>query len=260
MPLEARDVSYRFPGSGRPEAVAGVTLRLEPGERLAVIGPNGSGKSTLLRLLAGLLTPTSGSVELETQPLTRLRPAALASRLAYIPQTPRLAFPFDLHRFVGFGRHAFGGHGLSGHIAGALQAVDLADRAHEPVGTLSQGQQQRASIARALCQLAGEAAGVSRVLIADEPTAALDPRHDREIMELFRRLSERGTALIASLHDLAAAAGFDRVLVMGPDGRPIALDTPEAALSPDPLRAAFGIGFEAIRSDAGEIRAIVTVG
>lgn len=259
MTLTAEELGLRYPTQRDRPALRALTLRLDPGERLAVVGPNGSGKSTLLRLLAGLLTPTTGCASLDGRPVHTLPAAHRAARIAYVPQSPSLAFAFDVARFVAFGRHALGRRGLADHVRGALEAVDLADRADEPLGVLSQGQRQRASIARALCQIADPPAG-GALLLADEPTASLDPRHTAEIMRVFHGLRGRGITVIAALHDLAAAAEFDRVLLLGPDGAALADGPPEQALAPEPLRAAFGIDFERLLGRDGRLRALTPLG
>jgi iron complex transport system ATP-binding protein len=128
------------------------------------------------------------------------------------------------------------------------------------MGELSVGQRQRASIARALCQLDDATSpGVTRALLADEPTAALDPRHALEALAIFHQLARDGIAVVAVLHDLAAVAAFDRVLLLGEGGLPIASGTPEQVLTDAPLRSAFGVGFERITSPGGRLAGLVPV-
>ena len=248
--LSALDLEFTF---GSRPVLRGVDLHAEPGTRTALIGPNGSGKSTLLRLLGGHLVPTGGAATLAGSPVSNFAPRDRAKHIAIVPQSVSLAFPFTVARFVSFGRHTLGRAGVDAAVARALQRVDLTDRARDPVGELSQGQQQRASIARALCQLSGMPRG-DRFLLADEPTASLDPAHTLIVRSLFYELAQDGVGVIAALHDLGAAAAFDRVLLLGSDGSTIANGSTEDVLADTPLRAAFGIGFDRLADASGEIR------
>ncbi|MEO0630669.1 MAG: ATP-binding cassette domain-containing protein, partial [Planctomycetota bacterium] len=217
---------------------------------------NGSGKSTLLRLLGGHLTPGAGCVTLDGSHVTSLATRHRARHIAIVPQSVSLAFPFTVARFVEFGRHALGRKGIDAAVAEALERVDLAGRADDPVGELSQGQQQRASIARALCQISGMPDG-GRYLLADEPTASLDPAHTLLVGSLFDELAGSGVAVVAALHDLGAASTFDRVLLLGSDGSPIAAGSPEDVLAEKPLREAFGIRFDRLLDPSGTVRALI---
>lgn len=251
--LATRDLGFSF---GSRPVLTGVDLDAQPGTRTALIGPNGSGKSTLLRLLGGHLTPDTGSVTLNDSQVTSLAPRDRAKRIAIVPQSVSLVFPFTVARFVEFGRHALGRKGIDTAVAGALERVDLADRADDPVGELSQGQQQRASIARALCQISGMPPG-DRYLLADEPTASLDPAHTLLVGSLFDELATSGVAVVAALHDLGAASAFDRVLLLGSDGSPIASGSPGDVLAEKPLLEAFGIAFDRLLDASGTVRALV---
>jgi iron complex transport system ATP-binding protein len=251
--LAARDLGFSF---GARPVLRGVTLGIDPGTRTAVVGPNGSGKSTLLRLLGGHLRPASGEVLLDGVAVSSMVPARRARRVAIVPQSVALAFPFGVARFVAFGRHALGTRDLQHAVAEALDRVGLAERADDPLGELSQGQQQRASIARALCQLSGMPAG-ERYLLADEPTASLDPAHTRLIGSVLGDLAREGVGVAAALHDLGAASSFDRVVLLGERGSLIAAGPPERVLADEPLQRAFGVAFERLRNRAGELAALV---
>ncbi|MEL6498942.1 MAG: ABC transporter ATP-binding protein [Planctomycetota bacterium] len=250
--LAARDLTFAF---GPRQAVRRVGLTVESGSRVAIVGPNGSGKSTLLRLLGGHLSPTSGSVLLGASPVSALPPKRRARHIAIVPQALSLAFPFSVARFVAFGRHALDRSTSEEAVRDALDRVSLASRADDPVGELSQGQQQRASIARALCQLSGMPPG-DRYLLADEPTASLDPAHALPVQALFRELADDGVAVVAALHDLAAASDFSSVLLMGANGVPVAQGVPDSVLTDQPLRDAFGVAFRHHRDESGRTVAI----
>ena len=245
--LAARDVTVRLGGAA---VVEGASLTLHGGELVAMVGPNGAGKTTLMRALAGLV-PADGSITLGGRPLGALKPRERARAVAYLPQGHVFHWPMSVESIVMLGRapHA---DAFSTTSAGDRAAVEqaltttetriFADRA---VTTLSGGEKARVALARALATQAP-------VLLADEPTAALDPRHQLTVMELLRAAAHAGNAVLAIMHDLTLAARFaDRVLVMD-RGRIVADALPAEALAPERLAAVFGI--EAVSVDVGNKR------
>ncbi|HED54952.1 MAG TPA: ABC transporter ATP-binding protein [Phycisphaerales bacterium] len=247
------DFAYR---RGHP-VLSGISLTIHPGRVVALLGPNGSGKTTLLRLLAGMIKPQAGSITIDGHQTHELNAHDRAQRLAYVPQNPALAFPFDLSRYVGFGRFALGNQDKVERVRRAIDRLDLTHKAHEPVGELSAGQRQRAAIARALCQLGEEPApGFTRILLADEPTASLDPKHVVRVMELLKDLKEIGVGVVLVLHDLASAARWaDHAILLDSAGTLLTEGTPDNALNDDSLQRAFGIGFQRIERE-GELLAL----
>ncbi|MGL4239646.1 MAG: phosphonate ABC transporter ATP-binding protein [Beijerinckiaceae bacterium] len=221
--LEVRGLTKAF---GPVAALRGVSLTVRPGEFVAVLGPSGSGKSTLFRCVTRLTEPDSGEVHLNGRPLHDLRGGALRDArrdIGVVFQqfnlirrrsalenvlTGRLA-RLPLWR-VALGR--FGQHDTA-RAARALAAVGLAAARDQRADTLSGGQQQRVAIARALAQ-------ESRLLLADEPVASLDPDTARSVLTLMRELVRReGLAVLCTLHQPHLAEEFgDRVLSMT-DGR-----------------------------------------
>lgn len=247
MPLAARDVTYSY-RPGRP-ILSGVSVEVLPGSITALIGPNGGGKSTLLRLLAGLLTPETGGVTLDAQPVHRLPARVRARRLAYLAQRAELAFAYPLRRVVAFGAFAAGGDG-SGRADAALDRVGLLPRADEPFAHLSAGQQQLASLARALVQL-GEGPG-ERYLLADEPMAAMDPAHARLAGGLLRELASAGVGVMVVVHDLTMALRLaDRAVLLDGGGRVRAGGPASEALTPEGLEAVFGVPFARLGAPGG---------
>ncbi|MEQ8843809.1 MAG: ABC transporter ATP-binding protein [Phycisphaerales bacterium] len=246
--LRARGLEHRYGGQARVLGPVDVVLR--PGRIVALVGPNGAGKSTLLRLLAGLLTPTSGTVELGGQAVLRLGGAARARRLALCPQRTSLAFAFTVREYVGFGAYASGRRSVGAAVAWALEAMDLEGQADQAMPRLSVGQQQRANIARALAQLGGgELEG--KVLLADEPASSLDTRHAGRLVELLGELAGRGLSVLVAAHDLPWACAVAHAgLAIGAEGRAVALE--RAALAdPEALSGVFGASFERLRSEDG---------
>ncbi len=233
----------------------GVSAEFPAGTLTAVLGPNGAGKSTLLRLLLGSLDPTGGSCTIHGTPTNRLAAGQRARHMAYIAQRPA-ASGFSVRQVVEMGRHAQAP--CAGAAGAALARVGIAELADVATSELSAGQLQRVALARALAQVADEALGRDRVILADEPAAAMDPRHTLEALGVLREQAARGLAVVVVLHDLSLAARFaDRALVLGPSGRVAACGVIDAALAPGVLREAFGVGFAVAHTAAGRVYAPV---
>ncbi len=193
-----------------------VTLSFGAGRLVALLGENGSGKSTLLKVLAGLLAPSRGEVRLEGIPLARVPRRSAARALGYLPQGFEPFFPASALDVVLLGRTPFLGPFASpsrqdAEIArAALADVDAGGLEERDVRSLSGGERQRVYLARVL-------AGEPRVLLLDEPTASLDPRHRLVVLDVLRRRAARGVCVVFSTHevDLAARAADDAVLLAG---------------------------------------------
>lgn len=202
-----------------------LSFTLEPGEVLAILGPNGAGKSTLLAALAGDATPATGAVLLDGIPLSRYKPLDLAKRRAVLPQQTFVQFSFTAREIVEMGRAAIDANEIDRlAIDRALRETDVYDLQHRVFPTLSVGEQSRVSLSRVLAQ-------ETPVLLLDEPTAALDLRHQQLVMELARELASRGAALVVVLHDLNLASAYaDRILLLR-NGQLAALGTPRETLT-----------------------------
>lgn len=222
--IELDHVDHVYPGG--KSALRGISLQVEPGERVGLVGPSGAGKSTLLRSLNGLITPTAGRVEVMEQKVGSLRGASLmrlrrqigmifqefalierlsvltnvlVGRLAYAPSAPSILRIFPV--------------GDVQKAQSALEQVGLEEYEEREVRKLSGGQKQRVGIARALAQEA-------TVILGDEPTANLDVRTADETLSLLVRLAEeRSTTLVLSLHDVRAARKFCSRIVALKQGR-----------------------------------------
>ncbi|MCU1759526.1 heme ABC transporter ATP-binding protein [Pseudomonas sp. 14P_8.1_Bac3] len=226
---------------GRKIVLAGITLELKSGEVLGVLGPNGAGKSTLLGALCGELQADDGSVWLDQRELSDWTGAQRAQRLAVLPQVSTLDFAFRVEEVVGMGRlpHQSGRVRDDQIVAAALQAADAGHLQGRSYLALSGGERQRVHLARVLAQLWPGEAG--QTLLLDEPTSMLDPLHQHTTLQAVREFADRGAAVLVILHDLNLAARYcDRLLLLE-GGRPVALDTPEQVLRPEPLKAVFGL-------------------
>ena len=237
--FEARGAAVSY---GSLRALAGVDLRVDRGERLALIGPSGAGKSSLISLLAGRLLPAQGEVRVLGRDLGLASPRerrAIQHRLGTVRQQFDLVGQLRVVHNVNAGR--LGGWSLLraalsllkprdlDDVRAALAQVGLEDKLFERTDELSGGQQQRVAIARVLRQ-------EPWAILADEPIASLDPVRGAEVVDLMLGLSAQlGTTLVVSLHDVDVALGrFDRVVALREglvtyDGQPSGLS--EAAIA-----------------------------
>ncbi|HJQ57565.1 MAG TPA: ABC transporter ATP-binding protein [Vineibacter sp.] len=223
----------------------GIDVDIDTGRITAVIGPNGAGKSTLLRLLAGVDAPDAGEVTLQGTPVRALPAMTRARRIAFLPQAAEPQWPLAGRDVVSLGRlpHGAGFDRLSADDARAVdQAMartGTADFAARRVDHLSAGERARLLLARALATEAD-------VLMADEPTAALDPAYQLAAMAALRHEAGRGAAVGLALHDLGLAARFCDQLVLLAAGRVLASGSPADVLRPDALRTAYGVTFDLV--------------
>ena len=198
-------------------ALRGVNLEIADGEWLSIQGPTGHGKSTLLQLLGGLDRPTSGSLELNGRDLARLGETAMtkvrANNIGFIFQTFNLIPTLSAQENVETALVPLGISNASrkSRAAEALASVGLSDRARHLPSELSGGQQQRVAIARAIVN-------EPKVILADEPTGALDSKTSVEVMQVFQGLWRAGITVVLVTHEPDIAAYAARVIVMR-DGR-----------------------------------------
>jgi iron complex transport system ATP-binding protein len=218
-----------------------IDLSLIAGEVLGVLGPNGAGKSSLFAALSGELPPTTGSVMLDGQSLAKWSGRERAQRLTVLPQTSTLEFDFTVSQVVGFGRlpHATGALLDAEIVEQVLARCDLEHLTERSYMQLSGGERQRVQLARALTQLWPPAPG--KTLLLDEPTAALDPRHQHSTLQLIREIAAQGATVALVLHDLNLAARYcDRLLLLA-EGCVQAVGTPTEVLQPPMLHQVFGL-------------------
>jgi ABC-type cobalamin/Fe3+-siderophores transport system ATPase subunit len=244
--LELRGVSYSYEGV---EAVRDVTLRLEETQLVALAGANGSGKSTLLKLMARVVMPRAGELAFGGKRLRDWPPRDYAKQVGYLPQEPDPAFPMRAIDLVVTGRapflSRFAWESSEDYEAaeGALEMCDASHLADRFLDEMSGGERKRVFLARVL-------AGAPKLILLDEPLAALDIAHVQQVSALLRGIVDRtGCTVVFASHDLNWAAAYsDRMLVMR-DGA-LALDgKPEEVMRPEAMRELFG--FEAHAVEAG---------
>lgn len=237
-------------GYGDRLALRDVNLAVETGTLLAVVGPNGAGKSTLLKLIAGLLKPWSGRVEVLGHPA-----GAQARRVAYVPQAETVdwQFPVTVEDVVMMGRYPALGPlrrtGLQDRraVGAALEKVSMSPHSGTQIGQLSGGQRRRVFLARAL-------AAEPDLFLLDEPVTGVDPSTQEDLMDILEAEARRGKTVIASTHDLACAAQrFQRVCAIN---RTVIAHGPSSlVLDPEVLARIYGghllmVGGAAILDDA----------
>ena len=248
---------------GERQILADIDLSLPAGQVIGVLGANGAGKSTLLAALAGELSPSAGRITLNGRPLSAWSVAELARCRAVLPQSPSLQFDLPVATVIGMGAYPHARRTRTGAprtdsrdtaqaamaedqriLQRVLALADVQDLYERRYCLLSGGEQQRVHLARVLYQLllARQGHDEYRVLMLDEPTASLDPRHQLHLLSAVHTLAhEENVAALLIVHDLNLAAGCcDRLLLLG-QGRIAACGTPAQVLTPDTLRQVYGV-------------------
>jgi iron complex transport system ATP-binding protein len=255
-------LGVRFAYSGRT-ILDGVDLTLEPGQTTAVLGPNGAGKSTLLKLLTGELTPSAGEILWGETPLDAMAGRDLAVRRAVMPQASTLSFPFSAFEVVMLGRTPHvRRRERADDVEAVWQALERANAVHlasRRYTTLSGGERQRVDFARAVAQIESPNPGDlgGRVLMLDEPTSNLDLSSQHDLLRRASNLAAEGVAVLVILHDLNLASAYsDRIVVLS-EGRVAAEGAPWAVLTPEIVRAAFGLSVVVTANPCGDCPLVV---
>lgn len=245
--LECAGLSVRRGGRA---VLREITLSISPGECLSLIGPNGSGKTTLMLALLGLLPPAAGSVRLDGVEMHRLPARQRGRYAAYVPQVVERIPAFSVYDVVAGGRYP--------HVA-PLQPLAAADRsaihhalrqcgllelAERPINAVSGGERQKALIAAAIAQ-------DSQVMFLDEPSTALDPAYQTELVALLRTWHARGRGIVLISHDLMLPLTLGgRVVALG-GGRVVADGAVAEVLDVQRLQAIYATAFETAVTAAG---------
>jgi ABC-type Mn2+/Zn2+ transport system ATPase subunit len=232
---QAVSTNHVYAGYDHRPALEDVTLEIATGSLVAIFGPNGGGKTTLLKLIAGLIQPWRGTID-----VMGAAPGREAHRVAYVPQAELVdwSFPVSVRDVVMMGR--FPRLGVVRRpgpedrkaVAAAIERVGMTDRQGSQIGALSGGQRRRAFLARAI-------AADPDLYLLDEPVTGVDVTTQEDLMGLLAAETQRGRTVIATTHDLAAAAEHFTTVV-GLNRRLIAIGPSELVLDPDVLSATYG--------------------
>jgi iron complex transport system ATP-binding protein len=235
--LTAQGLNVKLAGRA---VLKNISLALSPGHLVALVGPNGAGKTTLLRALAGLV-PSDGAIHVGGDALSSLPLRERARRFAYLPQGHIVHWPLPARDIVALGRYP---HGATDParltlrdteaVLRAMQATDVVEFSDRRVTELSGGERSRVALARVL-------AVEAPVILADEPTASLDPRHQIDVMKSLRQAADKAALVIVVTHDLGLAARFADIVLVLSEGRLASQGAPAEALSDDIMGNVFRI-------------------
>lgn len=235
--LAARQITVEIGGA---RLVDGASLHIKAGEMAALLGPNGAGKTSLVQACLGLRARTAGTVHIDDKDIDALGPMERARAVGYLPQIRPLAWPNRVRDVVALGRFS---HGAA---MGQLQPRDAkaVDRAIENCGLtplasrqmdqLSGGETARVHCARVFC-------AETPLMVADEPTASLDPRHQFRVLDLILEYARSGGGALVVLHDVRMAALYATRLLWMKDGRILADGSPDSTLSGEMLEEVYGV-------------------
>ncbi|WP_084396621.1 ABC transporter ATP-binding protein [Henriciella aquimarina] len=235
--LLTRDLTVK---AGPTTLVQAASIRVVPGELVALLGPNGAGKTSLLRSALGLEKRAAGLATLDGTDSEKLSPMQRARRVAYLPQLRPLAWPNTVRDVVALGRFAYGAApgrlnpADAAAVDEAIRRCDLAGLSDRQTDTLSGGELARVHCARAF-------AADAPLLVADEPVAALDPRHQFRIMDIVRQYVETGGGALVVLHDIPLAARYATRMIWMKSSRIIADGPPEETLTEQRLADIYGV-------------------
>jgi iron complex transport system ATP-binding protein len=238
---------------GRRSVLRGVDLALGPGDGLALVGPNAAGKSTLVRTLAGLIAPARGEVRLEGRPLASWTRSGLARRVALVAAEDEAPDRIAVEDRVVLGRYPHRGalapltREDRAAVARALRQTEIEHLARRPLGTLSAGERQLASLARGLAQ-------EPSLLLLDEPATHLDVRHQLHLFRVLDEVRQGGVAVLAVIHDLQRAAAWALRMALLDEGRIAAEGSPAEVLESGAAQTAFGVTIRGVPVDDGPDR------
>lgn len=210
-----------------------VSATLRPGRVCALLGPNAAGKSTLMKLALGLVTASSGTIEIAGESIAHMGEAKRATLVSYVPQRGGSGFTYSVREVVSMGRYALPRDEAA--VDRAIAECDLAHLAGEVFAELSIGQQQRVLLARAIAQSMPS----GRLMLLDEPGSAMDLRHAHAMMALLKAQTARGLAVLVVVHDLNLAARYADEIWLMHEGRIIASGAWRDVLTPGILEPVY---------------------
>ena len=248
--LKAENISFKI---GNATLLKPTSVEFEKGQFHVIMGANGAGKSTLLKLLAGDHHPTSGEVYLDGTTLPHFSKQTLATRRAVLSQHYHLSFPITVDEIVLMGRYPyFGTQPKAADLAicrEAMQLMDVLHLAERDYTTLSGGEAQKVQMSRVLAQIWNEEREENKILFLDEPVSHLDVKYQYQLLSVAKEHCQKGTTVIAILHDLNLAISFaDRILLMKEGA--IRYEMKDVrSLTPEIIEDTFGIAATILQND-----------
>lgn len=238
--LKVENVSFSV---GSRQILKDISLEVHQNEVVSLIGPNGAGKSTLLSVIAGDAKASSGSVQLDGEPLASYSALQMARLRAVLLQKTQVAFSYTVRQVVAMGRTPWRGTERADEdeavIAQMLERTGVSALSERDITTLSGGESGRAHLARVFAQQ-------TPLLLLDEPTAALDIMHQEQTLISSRELARQGAAVLAVLHDLDVAAAYSDRIVLLRDGQVVSIGTPEKVCTSELLSEVYNHPIEVL--------------
>jgi len=256
MAVDVNNLNYFY---GNFQVLNDLTFSVQRGDFFIIIGPNGSGKTTLMKVIAGILKPQTGRLEILGHSIDQYTRKTLARTIAFVPQTLPVDFPFTVTEVVLMGRSPYLGMlGLEQErdLEIARQAIaftGVEHLAHRKLDQLSGGEQQRVFIARAICQ-------EPEVILLDEPTASLDLAHQVRLLDLMEKLKrEKGVTVVMVSHDVNLAAMYADSLLLLHKGRIVSRGNPDQVLTFETLEEVYGCTLLVDESPLGKFPRVTPV-
>jgi iron complex transport system ATP-binding protein len=255
--INSLEFSYSRQKSGDGFSLVVENFSVECGEFISILGPNGCGKSTLLRIIANLLLPTDGTLELFGEPVAAGKHKNFSKVVSYVPQMSYSVFPFSVYEIVMMGRTPY--LNMLGFemkedkdaVDEALAQLEIEHLAHKGINEISGGEAQRAFIARALAQDA-------KVILLDEPNSHLDIEHQIAIFELLKKINkEKGKTVITVSHDLNLVGIFTQRTVIMKSGRIILDGDKRDILTKENIKNNFCVEADLIRGTKDSFNVLI---
>ena len=244
--LEAKDISF---GYDEKVVLKNINLMVEEADFLGIIGPNGSGKTTLLKMLCRGLKPGQGKVLFKGEDIFRLDTRFVAKNIAMVPQDENIIFPFTVFEIVMMGRSPYINR-FSWEkkedvniVHSAMKLADVLRLRDRNIDELSSGERQRVFIARALAQM-------PKVLLLDEPTSHLDINHQRDVLELIKKLNENVKITVIMIsHDINLASKYCKQLVLLKSGKIYTEGSPKKVITKKGIKDVYGVKVELVKGN-----------
>ncbi|MBR1888771.1 MAG: ABC transporter ATP-binding protein [Candidatus Methanomethylophilus sp.] len=244
------DIEYSY--GGEKLTLQGINLDIRNPQLISIIGPNGVGKSTLIHCMNKILSPTRGTVLVDEEDVSGIKPRDLAKKIGYVPYSANDTFPLTVIDTILMGRnpHSKWRSDIREDmkiVKEVLELMDITPLAMRPFNELSAGQHQRVMLARGLAQ-------EPEILLLDEPTANLDIRHQLDVIRILKKLSvQKQIVVIMISHDLNLAAKYSDNVIMLSKGTIYAVGKPEDVITKESIKAVYDVDAEIIMRDGRPI-------